>query len=204
MAISRYLESRKNIAGSACGLAGLVLTFAGAAGPYWPVVVAGLYGAGALIAPPERPAPPDFPDPSAPLDEVREDFEKLGTYLADIELSVTAAARLRELTELLAALLDRGWSTELLAHDPEGVHALSRIVRRDLPEAVDSFARTRWWTRMTPGTESPELQLEQQLGLMKRDAQQLAAALRDTEARRQETHTRYLEDRGGREGIRGG
>ncbi|WP_020136888.1 hypothetical protein [Streptomyces sp. 351MFTsu5.1] len=203
MAISRYLESRKNIAGSACGLAGLTLTFTGVAGPYWPVVVAGLYGAGALIAPPERPALPDFPDPSAQLDELRGDFEKLREYLTDIELSVTAAARLRELTELLAALLDQGWSKELLTHDPEGVHSLSRIVRRDLPEAVDSFVRTRWWTRMTPGTESPELHLEQQLGLMKQDAQRLATALRDTEARRQETHTRYLEDRGGHHGVRG-
>jgi DNA-binding PucR family transcriptional regulator len=201
VAISRYLESRKNIAGSACGLVGLVLTFAGVAGPYWPVVVAGLYGAGALIAPPERPAPPDLPDPSAHLDEVRGDFEKVRAYLTDIDLSVTAAARLRELTELLTALLDEGWSKELLAHDPEGVHSLSRIVRRDLPEAVDSFVRTRWWTRMTPGTESPELHLEQQLGLMKQEAQQLAAALRDTEARRQETHTRYLEGRGGHNGI---
>jgi len=72
-----YLESRKNIAGSACGLAGLVLTFTGVAGPYWPVVVVGLYGAGALIAPPERPALPDFPDPSAQLDEVRADFDRL-------------------------------------------------------------------------------------------------------------------------------
>ncbi|MFF4057409.1 hypothetical protein ACFYZ8_13145 [Streptomyces sp. NPDC001668] len=201
MAISRYLESRKNIAGSACGLVGVVLTFTGVAGPYWPVVVAGLYGAGALIAPPERPAPPDFPDPSAQLDELRGDFEKLRVYLADIELSVTAAARLRELSELLGALLDQGWSKELLAHDPEGVHSLSRIVRRDLPEAVDSFVRTRWWTRMTPGTESPELHLEQQLTLMKQDAEHLAAGLRDTEARRQETHTRYLEGRGGHGGV---
>ncbi|MFF0010323.1 hypothetical protein [Streptomyces sp. NPDC005374] len=203
MAISEYLESRKNIAGSACGLVGLALTFAGVAGPYWPVVVAGLYGAGALIAPPERPPLPDFPDPSAQLDELRGDFEKLRAYLTDIDLSVTAAARLRELSELLTALLDQGWSKELLAHDPEGVHSLSRIVRRDLPEAVDSFVRTRWWTRMTPGTESPELHLEQQLDLMKQDAQHLAAALRDTEARRQETHTRYLEDRGGQHGVRG-
>ena len=198
MAISRYLESRKNIAGSVCGLAGLVLTFTGVAGPYWPVVVAGLYGAGALVAPPERPALPDLPDPSAQLDQVRADFEEVRAYLSDIDLSVTAAARLRELTELLSALLDRAWSTELLAHDPESVHALSRIVRRDLPEAVDSFARTRWWTRMTPGTESPELHLEQQLSLLKKDAEHLAAGLRDAEARRQETHTRYLEERSDR------
>lgn len=196
-----YLESRKNITGSACGLVGVVLTFVGVAGPYWPVVVAGLYGAGALIAPPERPPLPDFPDPSAQLDEVRADFEKLCGYLTDVELSVTAAARLRELTELLAALLDRGWVAELLAHDPEGVHVLSRIVRRDLPEAVDSFVRTRWWTRMAPGTESPELHLERQLGLLKKEAEGLAAGLREAEVRRQESHTRYLEDRGGTGGV---
>ncbi|CAL9566191.1 hypothetical protein SUDANB15_04708 [Streptomyces sp. enrichment culture] len=199
MAISRamaYLESRKNLAGSAGGLAGLVLTFTGVAGPYWPVVVAGLYGAGALIAPPERPAVPDFPDPSAQLDEVRADFDRLRGYLADADLPPAAAGALDGLTELLAALLDPGWSGELLAQDPEGVHVLSRTVRRDLPEAVDSYVRTRWWTRMTPGGESPERHLVRQLGLLRAEAERLAQTLRETEARRQESHTRYLEDRG--------
>ncbi|MFJ4690003.1 hypothetical protein [Streptomyces sp. NPDC088766] len=198
MATSRfvgYLESRKNIAGSGCGLAGLVLTFTGVAGPYWPVVVVGLYGAGALIAPPERPAPPDFPDPSAQLDEVRGDFRRLETYLADVELPPAAAGRLTELTELLAALLDPGWVTEILAQDPEAVHALSRAVRQDVPEAVDTFVRTRWWTRLAPGQEPPERHLERQLGLLHEEAERLAAGLRETEARRQESHTRYLEDR---------
>jgi hypothetical protein len=192
-----YLESRKNIAGSACGLVGVAMTFTGVAGAYWPVVVAGLYGAGALIAPPERPPLPDFPDPSAQLDEVRGDFEALGAYLAGIELPPAASGMLTELTDLLAALLDPGWATELLAHDPEGVHMLSRTVRRDLPEAVDSFVRTRWWTRLAPGAESPERHLERQLGLLREEAERLAAALREAEARRQESHTRYLEDRGG-------
>ncbi|MEV5545543.1 hypothetical protein AB0L35_05280 [Streptomyces sp. NPDC052309] len=201
MAISRYLESRKNIAGSVCGLAGLGLTFAGVAGPYWPVVVVGLYGAGALIAPPERPALPDFPDPSAQLDEVRADFERLGGYLAEVELPPAAAGRLTELTELLAALLDPGWAGRLLAEHPEGLHTLSRAVRQDLPEAVDSYVRARWWTRLTPGQEPPERHLERQLGLLRQEAETLAAALRDTEARRQETHTRYLEDRSGGGGI---
>ncbi|MFG2945121.1 hypothetical protein [Streptomyces adustus] len=190
-----YLESRKNITGAACGIAGLALTFAGVAGPYWPVVVAGLYGAGALIAPPERPALPDFPDPSAQLDEVRADFGKLRDYLADVELPPAAAGRLTELTELLAALLDPGWVTELLAQDPEGVHTLSRAVRQDLPEAVDTFVRTRWWTRLAPGQEPPERHLERQLTLLHEEADRLAAGLREAEARRQESHTRYLEDR---------
>ncbi|MCI3244244.1 MULTISPECIES: hypothetical protein [Streptomyces] len=196
MAISRYLDSRKNIAGSACGLAGLVLTFTGAAGPYWPVVVAGLYGAGALIAPPDRPPLPDFPDPSAQLDAVRADFEKLGNYLAEVDLPPASAGRLTELTDLLAALLAPGWVAEVLAQDPEGVHTLSRAVRQDIPEAVDSFVRTRWWTRMAPGSEPPERHLERQLTLLQEEAERLATALRETEARRQESHTRYLEDRG--------
>ncbi|WP_327231198.1 hypothetical protein [Streptomyces murinus] len=194
MATSRvlgYLESRKNLTGAGCGLAGLVLTFTGVAGPYWPVVVAGLYGAGALLAPPERPAPPDFPSPSAQLEEIRADFVKLEAYLADIDLPPAAASALTGLTELLAP----GWVAEALAQDPEGVHAVSRTVRRDVPEAVDTFVRTRWWTRLTPGAEPPERHLERQLGLLKEEAEQLASALRDAEARRQESHTRYLEDR---------
>ncbi|MFC4499862.1 MULTISPECIES: hypothetical protein [Streptomyces] len=198
MATSRfvgYLESRKNITGSAAGLAGLVLTFTGVAGPYWPVVVVGLYGAGALIAPPERPPLPDFPDPSAQLDEVRGDFEMLDGYLANVELPPAAAGRLTELTEVLAALLDPGWAGELLAQDPEGVHVLSRAVRQDIPEAVDTFVRTRWWTRLAPGQEPPERHLERQLTLLHEEADRLAATLRETEARRQESHTRYLEDR---------
>lgn len=198
MAISRlvgFLESRKNIAGGACGLVGLALTFTGLAGPYWPVVVAGLYGAGALIAPPERPPLPDFPDLCARLDEVRVDFERLDGYLAQVELPPAAAGRLAELTSLLAALLEPGWVAEILVRDPEGVHTLSRTVRRDLPEAVDGFVRARWWAGRAPRQEPPERHLERQLALLQQEAERLAAALAETEAGRQETHTRYLEDR---------
>jgi hypothetical protein len=49
---------------------------------------------------------------------------------------------------------------------------------------------------MTPGSEPPEQHLERQLTLLQEEAERLAAALRETEARRQESHTRYLEDRG--------
>ena len=190
-----YLESRKNITGSACGLVGLVLTFTGVAGPYWPVVVVGLYGAGALIAPPERPALPDFPDPSAQLDEVRKDFERLRGYLAEVGLPPAAAERAGRLDEVLAALLDPGRSAELLAQDPEGLHVLARAVRQDIPEAVDAYARTRWWSRLTPGQQPPEEHLERQLSLLDEEVRRLADTLRDAEARRQESHTRYLEDR---------
>ncbi|WP_030969242.1 hypothetical protein [Streptomyces sp. NRRL S-1824] len=191
-----YVESRKNLTGSACGIAGLALTFTGLAGAYWPVVIAGLYGAGALIAPPERPPTPDFPDPSSQLETVRADFATLREYLAEVELPPAASGRLVELTELLEGLLAPGWVSEALATDPEAIHALSRAVHQDIPESVDTYLRTRWWTRLTPGTEPPERPLEQQLSLLHREAESLAAGLREAEARRQQTHTRYLEDRG--------
>jgi hypothetical protein len=38
---------------------------------------------------------------------------------------------------------------------------------------------------------------ERQLTLLHDELERLAVALRDTEARRQESHTRYLEDRSG-------
>ncbi|MFD6189744.1 hypothetical protein [Streptomyces sp. NPDC060275] len=193
--VAAYLESRKNLTGSACGLAGVVLTFTGVAGPYWPVVVAGLYGAGALLAPPERPAPPGFPDPSAQLEGVRGDFGRLRGYLADVELPPDTGERLAELTGLLAALLEPGWVAEVLAADPDGLHTVSRAVRQDVPEAVDAYVRTRWWTRMAPGQEPPERHLERQLTLLREEAERLTDRLRDAEVRRQESHTRYLVDR---------
>lgn len=191
-----YLESRKNLAGGAAGLVGLALTFTGLAGAYWPVVVAGLYGAGALIAPPERPAAPDFPDAAERLDGLRGDFATLREYLARIELPPAAGGKLAELDGLIEALLDPGWVGEALALDPEAVYALSRIIQQDVPEAVDAYARTRWWTRLTPGTEPPERHLERQLALLFDEADAMASALREAEARRQQTHTRYLEERG--------
>ncbi|MGW3566924.1 hypothetical protein ACWDSL_24150 [Streptomyces sp. NPDC000941] len=194
--VLRYLESRKNIAGSAAGVAGLALTFTGLAGAYWPVVVVGLYGAGALIAPPERPAAPDFADPARELDALREDFTRLRDYLGEVELPPAASGRLTELDGLLAALLDPELAGEALMLDPEGTYALSRIIRHDVPEAVDTYARTRWWTRLTPGADPPERHLERQLTLLFDEANAMASALREAEARRQQTHTQYLEDRG--------
>ncbi|MFW3461790.1 hypothetical protein ACN24K_14455 [Streptomyces microflavus] len=191
-----YLESAKNLTGSACAVGGLALTLTGFAGTYWPVVVAGLYGAGALIAPPARPPTPEFPGPSSQLDGLRDDFTTLGEYLDRVDLPPASTEQLGSLTELLAGLLAPGWVSQALAQDPEGIHVLARAVHRDLPESVDAFVRTRWWTRMAPGQQDPEEQLGRQLTLLHREVEALVAGLREAEEIRQQTHTRYLEDRG--------
>lgn len=190
-----YLESRKNLVSSACGVAGVGLALAGVAGAYWPLVVGGLYGAGALIAPPERAAPPPF-DPREELGVLREDFARLRDYLAEVELPSAAGSTLEGLLGLYGALLEPGWVADALATEPEAVHALSRAVRQDVPECVDAYNRTRWWNRMAPGGESPDRHLELQLGVLYEEAQRVTAGLHEVEARRQQTHTTYLEERG--------
>nr|WP_202534588.1 hypothetical protein [Streptomyces sp. SID3212] len=176
-------------------MVGLVATFTGVAGTYWPLVVAGLYGAGALIAPPERPPTPSFDDAAEQLTTLRADFTTLTTYLTEVDLPPAAAGRLTELTEVLAALLEPGWVADALTQDPEAVHTLSRAIRQDIPESVDTYVRTRWWTRLQPTTDPPERHLERQLTVLYDESRTLATALREAESRRQETHTRYLEDR---------
>ncbi|WP_406061684.1 hypothetical protein OG462_27755 [Streptomyces sp. NBC_01077] len=187
----RYAESRKNLTGSLCGLAGVGIALTGAAGPLWPLVVGGLYAAGALIAPPERPATPEFAEEGDRLDGVRADFATLRAYLAEVELSATARERLTALDTLVEALLEPGWVT-----DPEHLHVLARTVRQDIPEAVDTFVRTRWWSRFTSGAEAPEGHLERQLAALHEEATAIATALQEAEAIRQHIHTKYVEGRG--------
>ncbi|WP_308118350.1 hypothetical protein [Streptomyces buecherae] len=196
----RYLESRKNLTGCALGLAGLGLYAVGAAGAYWPVVVAGLYGAGALLAPPERPASPDFPAPGEQVEALRADLGTLAEYLSGVRsrdrLPDEAERLLDDLTALLSALLDpeRG-AGEALAADGETLHRLTRVIRQDTPESVDAYLRTRWWSRLTPGGQGPDEELGRQLGLLVEEASKVAAELRDAEAWRQRALTRYYEDR---------
>ncbi|TDC67580.1 hypothetical protein [Streptomyces hainanensis] len=193
-----YLESRKNLTGCVCGLAGLGLTLAGQAGTFWPLVVGGLYGAGALLAPPEREAPPPFSETSE-LAAVRADFAALRPYLDAFDAPPAAAGSLAELDGLLTALLDPGWVADELVVDPEAVHALARAVRHDVPEAIDAYQRTRWWSRLTPGGEPPERHLERQLALIGRELTARAATIRESQEARQQTHTTDLEGRDPRE-----
>ncbi|MCA1219111.1 hypothetical protein [Streptomyces sp. 8L] len=191
-----YLESGKNITGCAAGLVGLGLGAAGLAGVFWPAAVVGLYAAGALLFPPKRPQAPEFTlGATGELDGIREDFAALRAYLAGVELPAPARAAADELTEVLGMLLEPGWVGDALGADPEAVHVLSRAIRQDVPESVDSYVRTRWWTRLQPGTEPPERHLERQLALLREEAGSLASALRESESRRQQTHTHYLESR---------
>ena len=185
MATSRgflgYLESARNLVGCAGGVAGLVLHFTGVAGPWWPAVVAGLYGAGALLAPGRRPeggaqgaAPVPVPAAAGPVLvpapapapvpagwQLRAALGDLEAYLADAGLPWSAGV-----DELLATL-----AGQVRSQRDERLRAAERVVGEQLPLAVDGYLRARAWERWAPDGVDPAV-------VLGREVQRMAAALR--------------------------
>ncbi|GHH29725.1 hypothetical protein [Lentzea cavernae] len=186
MAISRYLASWKNLAGCTGGLIGLGLHFAGLAGSYWVLVVLGLYGAGALIAPPERITL--VTDPEEEAGALRSELDALVQRVQG--LKVPGEAKIGEIAEVLRGMLDR--PRELRA-DPDALHAVTRLVGTDLPLSVQTYLNLPWWYAAARGSGA---ELVRQLDLLHADATRTAERFHAADAQRQADHTRYLEDRG--------
>ncbi|MER6301469.1 hypothetical protein ABT247_18165 [Kitasatospora sp. NPDC001539] len=182
--VLRYLESTRNLVGCAGGAVGLGLHFAGLGGAWWPGVVAGLYGVGALLTPapvrpsapesppepastpqaaePEPASPPRAPEPASPPRAPepepvvpRPELEALADYLGTVPLPASAGV-----DALLAALRGAG---------PGPV--ADRIVGYRLPVAVDGYLRARTWLPWA-GPDAPDPAA--QLG---REVRRLAAEL---------------------------
>ncbi|MBD0694901.1 hypothetical protein [Streptomyces sp. CBMA123] len=178
----RYLESTRNLVGCGGGAIGLGLHFAGLGGSWWPGVVAGLYGAGALLTPdpppepepepkpgtrtgtgagtgapgqPEQPKPEPEPKPEPAPKRPDPDLAALAAYLGTVPLPASAGV-----DALLAALREAGPGP-----------AAEAIVRHRLPVAVDGYLRARTWLPWA-GPDAPDPAAE--LG---REVKQLSAEL---------------------------
>ncbi|MFJ9610858.1 hypothetical protein ACIRS1_31405 [Kitasatospora sp. NPDC101176] len=189
-----YLESTRNLVGCGAGAVGLGLHFAGLGGVWWPGVVAGLYGAGALltpgarrvVVPPVPPVPkvPPMPTGSAPRPRPApaEPAEGSGAVSAsgagsapapvsapvpDPEL-VALAAYLDTVALPASAGVDRLLEALRLA-GPGPV--ADGIVRFRLPVAVAGYLRALAW-RPWAGADGPDPEAE--LG---REVRRLSAEL---------------------------
>ena len=185
--VLRYLASWKNLAGCTGGLIGLLLHFAGLAGSYWVVVVLGLYGVGALAAPPERIILVTDPDEEA--GHLRAELDALVDRVRGFNVPSEVAPKLAEIAEVLRGMLDR--PRELRA-DPDALHAVTRLVGTDLPLSVQTYLNLPWWYAAARGSGA---ELVRQLDLLKADAVRVAERFHAADAQRQADHTRYLEDR---------
>ncbi|HEX2313424.1 MAG TPA: hypothetical protein VHJ17_06830 [Thermomonospora sp.] len=192
----RYLGSTKNLVGSACGLAGLGLYFAGVAGAYWPVVVAGLYAAGALAAPPEKVtlAVGDAEDETGRL---RADLDALVERVAAHagRMPPPAMVRLKEIRDTLGDVLGRA---DLLAADPDARYELTRAIRADLPAGFEAYLNLPGWFASGRGAAARRTaadELVTQLDLIGEHVTALAHRLFEADAQRMRDQTRYLQER---------
>jgi hypothetical protein len=181
----------KNLVGCAGGLVGLGLHFAGVAGPYWPLVVAGLYGAGALIAPPERQVSLVIDDTVTETDRLRADLDGLVTRVRSLGPPADAIARLEEIASMLRDLLSRA---DLLSANPDSLYEISRAIRTDLATSFETYLNLPRWYALRHGDEA-SAELLTQLGLIADSVAKTAADVYGTEAQRMRDHTRYLRDR---------
>jgi hypothetical protein len=185
--VLRYLASWKNLAGCVGGLTGLLLHLVGLAGSYWVVVVIGLYGVGALAAPPERIILVTAPEEEA--GQLRAELDALVARVRGFTVPAEVTPKLAEIAEVLRGMLDR--PRELRA-DPDALHAVTRLVGTDLPLSVQTYLNLPWWYAAGRGSGA---ELVRQLDLLHQDAVRVAERFHAADAQRQADHTRYLEDR---------
>jgi len=189
--VLRYLYSTRNRVGCLAGLGGLGLYFTGVVGDLWPVVVAGLYGAGALATPPAK-------------------VVNLRLGLDPADLGRAMAEQKRRIQgkvpdDVLAAVLRiHAILGDVLAHHhalPPGspdAYVVERTALDYLPTALESYLALprSYANRVTvSGDRTARQVLLDQLRLMESKlGEVLEAALRgDTD--RLLAHGRFLEDR---------
>ncbi|AXB41697.1 hypothetical protein [Amycolatopsis albispora] len=191
----RYLGSTKNLAGCVGGLLGLVLYLTGVVGSVWPLVVAGLYAAGALLAPPEKVHL--VPDAAAEAGQLRTELETLVRKVSEQSgrMPPGAVETVRQVAEILDGLFAR---PQGLRADPDLLHAVTTLARTDLPQSVETYLNLPWWVaakRLAGQANSAGDELLTQLGLLRGRAEKLAERFYSAELNQQADHTRYLRDR---------
>ncbi|MEV5414352.1 hypothetical protein AB0K60_36640 [Thermopolyspora sp. NPDC052614] len=192
-----YLGSRRNIWGCCFALAGAGLVLLGLAGRFWPVVVAGLYGVGALLAPPERihlavsHAEVETKQLTADLDALLDDVRASRRFPEDVLAKVNALA------DALRAVLARA---ETLTTSPDHLHVVSQMIRDYLPSGLEAYAnlpRTYALTRRSERERSAHEELLSQLDLLATELDKIAEAVYRGDEQSLRDQGRFLRDRFG-------
>jgi hypothetical protein len=196
--VTRYLGSTKNIAGCAGAIGGLALFFAGiVAPPLWPVVVAGLYGVGALVAPGERSV--DLRSDVDPKD-LGKSLERLLRQIHD-RVPRDIERKVQGIAATIQGVLPR---TGQLPPGSQELFILQRTVSDYLPTSLESFMNLpRAYAAVHPlkGTKTAQQVLSDQLDLLQTQMDEVADAAAKSDADRLLAQGRFLEDRFGRSDL---
>ncbi|MEU7860462.1 hypothetical protein [Nonomuraea sp. NPDC049141] len=193
--VLRYLGSTRNIVGSVLALLGLAAHFLGLAGAFWPVVVAALYGVGALLAPPDRVrltishAEVETAGLRADLDALLGRIDR--RFPGDVHAAVAALA------EVIRGVLGRA---EQLASSPDQLHVVSQTIRSYLPASLEAYAnlpRGYALTRRVDRERSAHEELLAQLALLDAQLRKVADAIHRGDEQALRDQGRFLRDRFG-------
>lgn len=172
-----YLYSGRNIAGCCLGAVGLLLLFTGVIGPGWPLIVAGLYAAGAIGWPRSTLAE------TAANSELSADqlVQQLDTLVTQVAKGLPAAAleSLRSIQHTLAELLPRLRALkDSNALSAQSAFTIQETLRRYLPDMLTSYLRLpSAFARLQPlkdGRTAAQT-LTEQLQLLDSSLQRIAA-----------------------------
>lgn len=115
-----------------------------------------MYGAGVLLAPPER-VRLVIDDTVAATGRLRADLEELLRRVHEHRLPAAAVERLDEIASMLRGLLDRAG---LPSASPDALYEVSRAIRTDLPISFEAYLNLpRWYAsrRAVQGSAADEL-----------------------------------------------
>jgi hypothetical protein len=197
--VLRYLGSTRNIVGCTAALLGVVAHFAGLAGALWPVVAAALYGAGALLAPPDR-VRLTISHAEAETTGLRADLDTLlrgidHRFPADVHAAVAALA------EVIGDVLSRAGQ---LAASPDQSHVVSQTIRGYLPASLEAYAnlpRGYALSRRADRERSAHEELLAQLALLEAQMRKVADAIHRGDDQALRDQGRFLRDRFGGSGL---
>lgn len=194
--ILSYLGSTRNIVGSALALGALGLHFLGLAGSLWPVVVAGLYGVGALLTPPDR-VRLTISHAEVETRALRDDLDALVAKVSPPRFPEDVVAKVGDLAAILRGVLARA---EALTSAPDHLHVVSQAVRDYLPTSLETYAnlpRSYALTRRGSRERSAHEELMAQLGLLESGVSAIAEAVYQGDEQALRDQGRFLRDRFG-------
>ncbi|MEU8202051.1 hypothetical protein [Streptosporangium sp. NPDC049046] len=198
--ILAYAGSTRNITGCVLALVGVVLVFLGVAGTFWPVVVAGLYGVGALLAPADR--------VRLTISHAEVESRQLETDLAALSAKVDGnrfpddvVRRVGALAEVLRDILRRA---DTLTSSPDHLHIVSQTIRDYLPSSLETYAnlpRSYALTRRGERERSAHEELLAQLDLLDTRLREVAESVYRGDEQALRDQGRFLRDRFGGSGL---
>ena len=200
-----WLTSRRNAAGSVCGIAGLALGVTGVVpAPWWPLGVAALYAAGALAVPRGAAAATDgLTGTDEDSYDDRVDVERLRAALDERRHALIGRVPtdvIRAVDRVAAALEELFERPDLLRRGSPEAFVIERMVDDYLPTALDAYLslpRAFAGHHQLPDGRTPRQVLLDQLALLEKVARESADAASWEEADRLLAHDRFLADRFG-------